>query len=314
MPIIPLPKNVRIFTSRLSADLGCAEISEVNYDLSRFPGGEIHIRIVGENLTGTHPPLIEKLLRDLGGEVFWADIRSSEDLIALAMLWEAWNRKDKLPSIRRVLVLPYMPYGRQDRVCADGEAFSLLTFATLINSMGFDGVVSFDPHSLVTNALIDRFLPIELVDLLPKVWVPNAEYVIAPDAGARGRAERVAAKIRVPVLQALKTRQGERVISYMPQDVPESASLLEGCPPMKAPCLVVDDICDGGGTFLALADELKRKGAGALSLLVTHGIFSKGIDSLLEDPCLVDKYETIYVINNISGLIHSKLKVLDHAG
>ena len=45
-------------------------------------------------------------------------------------------------------------------------------------------------------------------------------------------------------------------------------------------CLIVDDICDGGGTFIGLAAELKNKNAGKLYLAVSHGIFSKGFDSL----------------------------------
>jgi len=45
-------------------------------------------------------------------------------------------------------------------------------------------------------------------------------------------------------------------------------------------CVIVDDICDGGGTFLGLAKALKAKNAGKLILVVTHGIFSKGLEEL----------------------------------
>jgi ribose-phosphate pyrophosphokinase len=47
-------------------------------------------------------------------------------------------------------------------------------------------------------------------------------------------------------------------------------------------CVIVDDICDGGGTFLGLAKELKDKSCGKLILIVTHGIFSKGLEKLTE--------------------------------
>ena len=39
---------------------------------------------------------------------------------------------------------------------------------------------------------------------------------------------------------------------------------------------MVDDICDGGGTFLGLADALAACGAGPLTLAVTHGLFTRG--------------------------------------
>ncbi len=48
------------------------------------------------------------------------------------------------------------------------------------------------------------------------------------------------------------------------------------------PVLIVDDICDGGYTFLKLAEKLKEKNAGMVILYVTHGIFSKGLDELCQ--------------------------------
>ena len=45
-------------------------------------------------------------------------------------------------------------------------------------------------------------------------------------------------------------------------------------------CLIVDDICDGGGTFVGLAEQLRAHGAGKLYLAVSHGIFSKGFEGL----------------------------------
>jgi len=52
--------------------------------------------------------------------------------------------------------------------------------------------------------------------------------------------------------------------------------------------LIVDDICDGGGTFLGLAEELKECNSGDLYLAVSHGIFSKGSQTLL------DNFKSIY--------------------
>jgi ribose-phosphate pyrophosphokinase len=49
---------------------------------------------------------------------------------------------------------------------------------------------------------------------------------------------------------------------------------------MKGPVkLIVDDICDGGATFIGIADAIHEKDPDAdVRLYVTHGIFSKGID------------------------------------
>ena len=44
-------------------------------------------------------------------------------------------------------------------------------------------------------------------------------------------------------------------------------------------CVIIDDICDGGATFLAIASQIKPA---HLTLIVTHGIFSKGFAALTD--------------------------------
>jgi ribose-phosphate pyrophosphokinase len=47
--------------------------------------------------------------------------------------------------------------------------------------------------------------------------------------------------------------------------------------------IIVDDICDGGRTFIELAKVLKSNKVKNITLFVTHGIFSKGVDALFEN-------------------------------
>ena len=45
--------------------------------------------------------------------------------------------------------------------------------------------------------------------------------------------------------------------------------------------IIIDDICDGGATFINIAKELKDNGwSGKIYLIITHGIFSKGLKEL----------------------------------
>ena len=68
--------------------------------------------------------------------------------------------------------------------------------------------------------------------------------------------------------------------------------------------LVVDDICDGGGTFLLLAEALRKAGIhNDLELYVTHGIFSKGTDALYKSYC------PIYTTNSFFQGHDSNVKV-----
>jgi ribose-phosphate pyrophosphokinase len=68
---------------------------------------------------------------------------------------------------------------------------------------------------------------------------------------------------------------------------------------------MVDDICDGGGTFLGLAEELKSKNAGKLFLAVSHGIFSKGISKLSS------MFENIFTTDSIKSMDESEITQID---
>ena len=170
------------------------------------------------------------------------------------------------------LILPHVPGGRQDRLNDSGDfLFTLKSVARMINDRGFDKVVVLDPHSNVTPALIDRCETVTLASLLKNFW-KGYSGVIAPDAGAAKRAFEVAQVLESPFHQAEKHR-----------DVTTGKLSGFAAPTIKygEHYLVVDDICDGGGTFLGLADVIKKAGAYA-SLFVTHGIFSQGTEELLK--------------------------------
>jgi len=58
--------------------------------------------------------------------------------------------------------------------------------------------------------------------------------------------------------------------------------------------IITDDICDGGYTFIKVAEQLKAKGASKVILFVTHGIFSKGLgvfDGLIDHVFTTDSFE-----------------------
>ena len=67
-------------------------------------------------------------------------------------------------------------------------------------------------------------------------------------------------------------------------------------------CIVVDDICDGGGTFRGLAKELRKKNAGDLVLAVSHGIFSHGFEDLLSS------YKKIFTTDSFNTVDHENVK------
>jgi ribose-phosphate pyrophosphokinase len=93
--------------------------------------------------------------------------------------------------------------------------------------------------------------------------------VIAPDKGAHDRAEQMADALGLDVTYGSKVRD---VATGRLSDFEITVE------PGKH-YLVVDDICDGGGTFIGLGEKIREQGAFA-DLYVTHGIFSKGTTEL----------------------------------
>jgi ribose-phosphate pyrophosphokinase len=231
-----------------------------------FSGGEEHV-----NVAGIYP----------GDPVtITARIDSSTEFMRLLLLTDAIKRI----GVKEItLQMPYIPYARQDRVCANGDAFSLKIFANLINQQGYKKVFVTDAHSSVSTALIDNVVEVDQAFFVDLIYDKNRdfEYIIAPDAGASKKATNFAKMYSsrigntIDVVQALKVRDtsnGNITQTQILHDDFDGKS-----------CLIVDDICDGGATFIELTKKLKEKNAGKVGLFVTHGIFSRGLDPLFEN-------------------------------
>lgn len=199
-----------------------------------------------------------------------AHIRDGEFML-LALVVDA-VRELLGDEIYVVLHLPYLPYARQDRITEDGQAFSLKVYTRLLNSLPVDIIVVEDCHSDVGVALLDK---VHNFPLREPEFVPAVDAIIAPDFGAAKKAQKAAKKFGVEeVIQASKMRD--------PKTGELSDPVIFGNVHGKD-VLVLDDIIDGGRTFIQLANSLKEAGARKMYLHATHGIFSYGAkEKLLE--------------------------------
>ena len=206
-----------------------------------------------------------------------ARIRNSDDLMELIMVTDAMYRLS--PLIQMTLVLPYLPYSRQDRVANAGEALSAAVFARMINALNFKKVFTYDAHSDVSVACIDNCesysAAMVLDDLIGHGPMQNYT-LISPDAGAAKKTQYVAKYFGgLRVVNCDKTRDtktGEITGTYVNWGYSMKGMNL----------LIVDDICDGGMTFIKIAEAVQKFKPDSISLYVTHGIFSKGLHPLFE--------------------------------
>ena len=266
----------------MELDLTNKEESDISYDSFFFSGGEPHIRLHDMMVGDSHHSTLCIRIK--------TRIKSFNDLGVLMVAVDAIKRNALLwnTTIELILDLKYFPAGRQDRVCNEGESLAVKVYADLINSLGFKKVHIFDPHSDVTGALVDNvqirnnydLVRLSLRDIFGSE-LPRSENkfnLISVDAGASKKIDSLATYLyciyyqNIDVVQCHKNRN---IATGAIESVQVFSEDLQGLP-----CVIVDDIADGGASFIYAAKELKKKNAGDIYLIVSHGIFSKGFKEL----------------------------------
>lgn len=251
-----------------------------------FPGGERGLSIDTEKLKAVGSPEVR------------CHFRGSDDIVDLIMVTNAIRQE--LGSTETVFLnIPYFPFARQDRASNPGEPNALQAFVAVVNSLNFTGVTFWDPHSDVLEGLLTpgTAIPIRQWD----IWTEDMLCItdsgrdsiktalVSPDAGAAKKTHKVAAALGVDVIQAHKlrdTKTGAISGTWINEHDLNKYNRL----------IVVDDICDGGRTFVELAEVIRRFDyKGQLDLAVTHGIFSKGVAVVHEH------FDNIFVINSFTS-------------
>lgn len=245
------------------------------FECFQFAGGEQHIRFQSDTFKNVDSVEIK------------VHLNNSDKVMQLLLAHDAIVR---LTGAKIHLIVPYFPYARQDRVCVPGESLAVKVMANLINQLSLDKVTVWDAHSDVTCALLNNATNLTQEALfaqssvLSELLAQGQVTLIAPDAGAAKKTMQLAKSFNgmCNVVQATKIRNlktGEITKTEVHGDVRGKTVLM------------VDDICDGGRTFIELAKVLKQQGADKVMLYVTHGIFSNGFSAFK------DLIDVIYTAN-----------------
>jgi ribose-phosphate pyrophosphokinase len=252
----------------------------ITIDFHIFSGGEVHINLIKNGLSDV---VIDS---SIPIQII-ARLDSSDELMKLLVLTDALRRNYKNDI---ELVMPYIPYARQDRACVAGDSFSLKVFTDIINSQNYSKVTVSDAHSMVSLALLNNVEEIPQETFANKVHTEikkeygTVDFIVSPDLGASKKSEEWAKINDTNVIQATKVRdKSGSIVATRLYD--------EGVNLVNSKCLIVDDICSGGKTFIELAKVLKSKGVEKIFLFVTHGIFDFGVDCIL-DGDIDDIYTT----------------------
>ncbi len=247
-----------------------------NFNVITLPGGEQHVKYIGKDLGND-----SKSVRIYG-------IVTANKLIAADMACEIYSRLCKYKHNTK-LILPYMPGARQDRVDIPEVGFSLKIYSDIINSIWtIKDVIILDPHSEATIKQLTTPVGNEEETINPIVinhqdwflpWIesttfkPGPHRFLFPDKGASIKYGKV--NSYSPNLSCTKHRDPDTgQLSHF--EVPDLRSWEDNF------IWIVDDICDGGGTFISIAQQVRSQLGNKcqLGLAVSHGIFSKGVGDL----------------------------------
>lgn len=226
------------------------------------------LKINGKQVELGHFPDGTLLVKEIAGKMDKPTIISwlyenNEELVALYFLTKHLRAK----GIKEIeLNLPYIPNARQDRVKCPEDVFTLKYFAEMINTLEFSKVSVLDPHSYVSEALINHIevrSPKRYVEnVLEKLTEEkNTIMIFYPDEGAM---KRYSSLFNYPYAFGIKKRDWDTgEINGL--EVSGQTERIAG-----STILIVDDICSRGGTFYFSAKKLKELGAKKIYLYVSH--------------------------------------------
>lgn len=268
-------------------------IEDNEVDINRFPDGTLLLK---EDIVLNYSNLDEITITWLYDD--------NEELVSLIFLVK--HIKDS--GIRNInLKMPYIPNARQDRVKTNEDVFTLKYFSDVINWLGFKSVEVLDPHSSVSEALIDNIAVLspekyilKAIDSIRNGMALNGEtqnlLLFYPDEGAM---KRYSGMVDEPFCFGIKNRdwQTGKIKDLM---VSGDTDLIRG-----ASVLIVDDISSRGGTFYHSALKLRELGAGELYLYITHAE-----NTILEGKVLEGNlFKKVYTTDSIFRKSHEKMEV-----
>ena len=253
--------------------------------ISRFSDGEIQ-------------PVFQESIR--GDMVFLVQSTFSpaENIIELLLMIDAARRAS---AYKVIAVIPYYGYARQDRKDKPRVAIGSKLMANMLVAAGADRVITMDLHAPQIQGYFD--IPVDHLDS-SAIFIPYIEQLqmesltfAAPDVGSANRIREIATYFNAEMVICDKHRKRANEIASMVVigDVAEKDVVL------------IDDICDTGGTLAKAAGLIKEKGAKSVRALCTHPVLSGNAYANIENSVL----EELVVCDTIPLKQQSaKIKVL----
>ena len=263
--------------------------------VNHFADGETLVEL-GETVRGKRIYVIQSTSKPV-----------NESLMELLICIDALKRSS---AAEVNCVIPYFGYARQDRKAQPRQPITAKLAAKLIEAAGADRIVTFDLHAqqiqgffecpvdeLTTVPMIGQYFINKGVDLDNLV-------IVSPDHGGVKRARNLAEILEVPIAIIDKRRPRANVC--------EAVTIIGDVNDKDV--IIVDDICDTGGSLIAACNILRDNGAKSVSVAITHGIFSNNALQRISDSSIKELVVTNTIALSSKELAaYSKVKMLSIA-
>lgn len=245
---------------------------EVPFSTTIFPDGTSQVWKLDSN----------KLFQDGNNKILWL-FENEGELMHVCQLAQLLTRHYECSPDLHV---PYLPYGRQDKLISNETSFSLFTFESMLRTSGIHRINTFDAHSDAAASV--KSTP--AVDFHKSL--PQHDLICFPDKGAAQRYKES--------YYGSKVIFCEKVRDQLTGNITGLKLITMGHDLTNQSVLIVDDICDGGMTFIKVAEALNPFKPKQVNLAVSHGLFSKG-KQCLHEAGITNIYTTNSLLRNPEG-------------
>lgn len=287
---------LRIFSGDANRPLAEEVVGLLNTSLgdvtiTHLPDSEVHVQI-NEPVRGEDVFIIQPCA-----------IPVNDNLMELLLLIDAFRRAS---AANITAVVPYFPYGRQERMARGREAISAKVVASAIEMLGASRVMYVDVHAAAIQGFFD--IPVDPLSAFPtfaehfrRQGLENA-VIVSPDAGRAKLASRVSSIMDIPMVLMHKRRAsfGSARVSHVVGDIKD-------CIP-----IVIDDVIAGGSVLDSLPALLDAGARPEIYLAITHPVLVG--DSLEKlDAAYIQKLVVSNTIHLAPEKRHSKIEVVSIA-
>jgi ribose-phosphate pyrophosphokinase len=250
--------GIKVFSGNANRALAKEICHELRCDLgraqtARFSDGEFNFQIE-ENVRGADVFIVQPTCPP-----------TDSHLMELLVMLDAFRRSS---AERLTAVVPYYGYGRSDKKDRPRVPIAAKMVANLIRTAGADRIVTIDLHAAQIQGFFD--IPVDHLYSAPVMIrhyqdnpLPNLT-VVAPDTGGAERARAYAKRLDAGLALCDKRRDKPNVAEVM-----NVVGDVEG-----RSCLIVDDMCDTGGSLTKVSKALKEAGADRVHACFTHPVLS----------------------------------------